>query len=234
LSRLALPVAVSLVVAYLLWSWLAPDRPTRRAPEPVPIETVSPPASGSAALPDGHPPLEEELPAGHPPLDGGLPDGHPPLDEAMAGPAGGLALPASGPGSVTELSQALASLPDGSLRTLFDESFRLTFTTSRGRRDYARARAGFRRVLDEAPDHAPSFRGLAYVELNTTFDLAATAALYEKAVDVDPDYAEAHYALAFRLAESDHERGAHHYARALELGLADDQGLGPRYYPEAP
>jgi Tfp pilus assembly protein PilF len=55
---------------------------------------------------------------------------------------------------------------------------------------------------------------------------------YEKAVELDPDYGEAHYALSFMLTQFDVERGRKHFKKAMELGIPDERNLGPRFYPE--
>jgi hypothetical protein len=60
-----------------------------------------------------------------------------------------------------------------------------------------------------------------------------TITLYERAVELDPDYGEAHYALAFMLGPTDRERGAVHFARAMELGIDDERNLRERFFEGA-
>ncbi len=175
---------------------------------------------------------------------GGLPPGHPPIDasgatrsasDAAAEEAGetdtqSLPLKATGLGSEAELARVLSAISNTEDRAAFEEGFRLCFTTSTGRRDFPRAKTLFRKVLARDPNMAAAYRGLAYAELNTTFDFPATISFYEKAVELEPDYGEAHYALAFMLGGSDPKRAETHFRRALALGIADEQNLKTRFF----
>ena len=158
-----------------------------------------------------------------------LPAGHPPVASSTAPPLGAdgkavdtgtdsdLPLKASGLGSEAELEHILAGVQSAHAKEAFEEGFRLCFTTVRERRDYLRAKEMFEHALEDEPDLAAAYRGLAYAELNTTFDFPKTIALYEKAVEIDPNYGEAHYALSFK--------------RALELGIEDERSLKEQFYP---
>ena len=57
-----------------------------------------------------------------------------------------------------------------------------------------------------------------------------------KAIELKPDYGEAHYALSFMCAmdpsnQANMAKGAEHFKRAMELGVEDERNLGQRFYP---
>jgi len=246
--RKLVPFAIAIALVYAMWLLPAWDQAVER----VPPDTKA--GSGrTGALPADHPPIESSgLPADRPPVASpGLPPDHPPI------PAGGGAGTASMSGApmatpqaaakpngatdasalpldeaqTTELRRALEALPSGESRELFETAFRSTFTTAKDGRNYALAKANFEKILAKAPKHAPSYRGLAYVEFNTTMNAPATITLYEKALELDPNYGEAHYAMAFMLGTNDPARGETYFRRAMELGVADGRKLRERFYP---
>jgi hypothetical protein len=67
--------------------------------------------------------------------------------------------------------------------------------------------------------------GLTYVDL-----FHPSLAAYRKAVALDPDYGEAHYALSFTLAISDLAAGKVHFDRAMALGVPDTRDLRGQFY----
>jgi hypothetical protein len=246
--RRLVPIAVAIVLfvaVLLLPGW---DQGAEKVPPDTKPRIQIPPG---AALPAGHPPIgdarppEPVLPPGHPPIDrsgsapqttspgGSAPDMTSSGAAAPAPATGGaseLPLSSTGLGSAAELAKALSHLDDSDARRVFEEAFRLTFTSQRDSRDFKRANELFRRVLEHDPECAECYRGLAYAEFNTSFDFPGTIALYEKAVALRPDYGEAHYALAFMLGTSDLATGAEHFKRAMELGVTDERNLRERFY----
>jgi Tfp pilus assembly protein PilF len=80
------------------------------------------------------------------------------------------------------------------------------------------------------PGFAPGYRVLGYAYLNTGKQSQALNA-YRKAVDIDPNYGEAHYALAFMYAMGDLAAGTEHFRKAMDLGIPDERDLGSRFYP---
>ena len=86
------------------------------------------------------------------------------------------------------------------------------------------------RPLATQPRFAPAYRTLAYVEftLNPN-DSQAPLAHYGKAVELDPEYGEAHYAIAFQCAATgDRTRGVEHYRKAMALGGRRRGNIGQR------
>jgi tetratricopeptide (TPR) repeat protein len=142
-----------------------------------------------------------------------------------------LALKLTGIGSKVELDHALAKLPDEETRAHFEAGFRSCFVNDPSLRDYPAALAVMEKLLERVPDFAPAYRTMAYAKLNTGFDMAGATALYEKAIQVDPNYGEAHYALSFMLTQFDPERGRTHFDKAMELGIPDERNLRERFYP---
>ncbi len=195
-----IPVLIALVLIYAVWSLPAWDQGAEIVP------------------PDTKPDIEQIADAHDHDHDGTAP---------LAIDATGLPLDAR---LEAELTRALSSLDDPTSKALFTEAFKLTFTTDRGARNFAAARARFEEVLQAHPDHAPCYRGLAYAEFNTTLSFPNTIALYERAVELDADYGEAHYALAFMLGSIDADRGRMHFDRAMSLGVPDAQDLRGQYY----
>jgi len=228
--RKLLPVAIALALIYALWQLPVWDQG---------VELVSPDEAPRIARPGA--PSSGNLPPGHPPLDGGAMSngGAPAMGNAppMGGGPGGssadpstLPLAEGGLGGQHELDRALGRIEDPEVRESFEDAFRLTFTTSRDARDYGRAKGILAEVVEAEPDLAEAYRSLAYCEFNLTMSFPRTIDLYEQAIDLDPDYGEAHYALAFMLGSSDPERGATHFARAMELGVDDERNLRDRFY----
>jgi TPR repeat protein len=62
------------------------------------------------------------------------------------------------------------------------------------------------------------------------FNVDGALADYKKAVELKPDYGEAHYALAFMYAMGDREKGVEHFKKAMALGVPDERNLGEKFY----
>jgi Tfp pilus assembly protein PilF len=142
-----------------------------------------------------------------------------------------LPLKLEGIGSAAELARALERLDDPEARERFELGFRSCFVKDREKRSYHTALTAMQEVLRKVPDFAPAYRVMAYARFNLSFDMAAARDLYEKAVQADPDYGEAHYALSFILTQFDPERGREHFERAMELGVPDERNLRQKFYP---
>ena len=136
-----------------------------------------------------------------------------------------------GIGSKQELDRALAALDDEMVKTQFEMGFRNCFVMDRSLRNYASAVPAMEGVLERVPNFAPAFRVLAYAHFNLNFDMVKGKDFYEKAVEADPEYGEAHYALSFMLTQFDMERGRKHFERAMELGVPDERDLRGQFYP---
>jgi tetratricopeptide (TPR) repeat protein len=177
------------------------------------------PAAGASGLPAGHPPMQPPDAASGPPA-------------ATDGEA--LPLKLSGIGSIQELERAYARLHDPALRKSLENGFRYTFTEKTQFRDKAAAKVEFDRVIAADPGCAAAYRGLAYVVYNPSAP-DESISLYKKALDLDADYGEAHYALSFILAVVPERRaeGLEHFRRAMSLGVPDERKLGERFYTEA-
>lgn len=164
------------------------------------------------------------------PPSGTLPEGHPPMPGAGGAP-GELMLKPQGIGSQVELDHCLAKLEDPALKARFEEGFRACFTSMQTARDYALAAAAANEILEKVPNFAPAYRVLAYARLNTGFDMHGATEMYEKAVEADPEYGEAHYGLAFMLTQIDPEKGRVHFEKAMALGVPDERDLRTQFYP---
>jgi len=137
----------------------------------------------------------------------------------------------TGNGGAAELARELAKIEDADVAQKFERAFRLTFSTDRAQRDYDAARELLRGIVLAQPRFAPAHRALGYAEFNLgRIDLAIQE--YRKAVDLEPSYGEAHYAMAFMLATQDLEEGYQHYRKAMELGVADERGIGESIYKD--
>lgn len=210
---------------------------------------VGTPAATPSPAPAPTMPQNAQLPPGHPPIGGaggGAGGGaHPPMGgggRPMAGAGNmgdstaeqGVEMPLvlEGSGSVTELKTRLAKVSDAALHPALEEGFRKVFTVQRQARDNARATA-LLEPLATNPDKAVAAfaeRILGYVRINTGFDSEGAKTRYLKALELDPDYGEAHYALAFTLAISDLGKGKEHFERAMALGVPDTRGLRAQFY----
>ncbi len=196
----------------------------------------------SAPLPGAK---SEESPASGAPAAGGLSEeaaiGAPPSSAPMSGPmaSGGSAavesgaeipLKLTGIGSKDELDRALSQVEDGEIRALFERGFRQSFSHDRAQRDYAAAVPAMDQVLAKAPNFAPAYRVLAYAHFNLSFDMPKATGYYEKAVELDPNYGEAHYALAFMLTQSDMARARMHFDKSMALGVPDERDLKTQFF----
>lgn len=226
---------------------VAPAAPTEQAApsEPSTPSTDRPgehpsmgPATPNEPLPAGHPPVG--MPAGHPPIDGGMPAG----GGAAMGPGGPMnaavpaetgvtrPLPLEGSGSIAELKARLAKVKDAAKHPILEEAFRKTFTVERQSRDYAGAETALTPLASDADPAVAALaeRTLGYVRVNTNFDQEGAKARYARAIELDPDYGEAHYALAFMYAMGDREKGKTHFDKAMALGVPDTRGLKAQFY----
>lgn len=181
-----------------------------------------PGAQGGARAIDTHGPAQTPDPAAS-----GMVAPHGAVEQGQT-----LALKLEGIGGKAELDHALAKLDDEDARGLFEMGYRQCFAVDPTKRDYPAVTAAMNSVLQRDPDYAPAYRVLAYAALNTGFDMQGATKYYEKAVELDPDYGEAHYALSFMLTQFDIERGREHFKKAMELGVPDERNLGARFYPE--
>jgi len=144
-----------------------------------------------------------------------------------------LPLPLKGPGGAAELAARLGRLPDGEagadVRQRVEQAFRLTFTGDRSKRNVRKA-AELLSPITSAPEAAATCeRILGYVAVSSGFDVPRAFKHYGRAVELEPDYGEAHYALAFMHAMKDRTSGKKHYDKALSLGVPDTRGLS-RFY----
>jgi tetratricopeptide (TPR) repeat protein len=146
-----------------------------------------------------------------------------------------LPLVLEGSGGLAELTRRKAMLPS-ELQASFEEAFRLVFTLDRAKRDATRAGAVVA-TLVASPDKAAQAAGhrlAGYLAINRGFDAPGAIAAYRQAIAVDPDYGEAHYALAFTLAISDLEAARTHFERAMALGVPDTRQLRAQFFQDAP
>jgi hypothetical protein len=209
--------------------------PDEAAVAPAPAPPPAAPAD-EAALPPGHPPIgpaQGAMPrdAVHAPFAAGAGGGMGMGDDAGENDGDPeLPIRLTGLNSAEELRRGLAALPDPEARAHFERGFRAAFTTVHERRHYGIAETELRKTIELAPGSAEAYRALAYAVFNKGLNFTEAVPLYEKAVALKPDYGEAHYALAFLLGQSDPERGAEHFRRAMALGVKDERNLRARYY----
>ena len=136
----------------------------------------------------------------------------------------------TGLNSLEELQRAGSGEHDPEALEAFTSGFRKTFTADPARRDYPGAVADLERAIQIEPGFAEAHRALGYARFNQGFNVQGAMESYLKAVELDPEYGEAHYALAFMYAMNDRDRGADHFKKAMELGVADERGLAQKYY----
>ena len=170
-----------------------------------------------------------QMPADHPPMDApfakGMQDAQGPTDGAE------VALIVSGNNSAEEMNRALAKLDDPEAKKDYEMAFRYTFSAKQSQRNYPEAQRLVEKILETHPDYAPAYRVLGYDRFNMDMrNPQASMDAYLKAVELDPNYGEAHYALAFMYAMGDRSKGMEHYKKAMELGIVDERHLGERFY----
>ncbi|HEX7877949.1 MAG TPA: tetratricopeptide repeat protein, partial [Candidatus Eisenbacteria bacterium] len=116
------------------------------------------------------------------------------------------------------------------LQNDFETAFRYTFAARLGQRNYPEAIRLTHKLVTERLGFAPAYRVLGYALFNIDRATDALAA-YQRAVSLDPDYGEAHYALALMFAMGDKAAGREHFRRAMELGIKDERQLEQQFYP---
>jgi hypothetical protein len=174
---------------------------------------------------------------------GALPAGHPPVPSKPSTMTTSVPHPASeqnvplplllkGPGSAEELSRRLATLEDTDTRKRLEEAFRLTFTVQRTQRQPRQAATLLAPLLKETKAAASAERILGYVSVSSGFKVDEALGHYKRAIELEPDYGEAHYALGFIYAMNDRDQGEKHFRRALSLGVTDARNLA-RFYSTA-
>ncbi len=141
-----------------------------------------------------------------------------------------LPLKLKGINSVEEMRRAASQIKNKNLRKRFEHDFRLCFTENRNLRDYQAARADLLNFIQKMPNFAPAYRLLGYTEFNLGFHVQKTLEYYNKALQINPNYGEVHYALAFMYVMSDLNKGLMHFKKAMALGVPDEHNLGPQYY----
>jgi hypothetical protein len=222
----------------------APTTP-QAALAPVAAEDPAPPEP-VPELPPGHPPAGQ-LPPGHPPA-GQLPPGHPPAGQPARPAMGPMAvqveaetgverpLPLEGSGSIAELRGRLAKNADTSTHAALEDAFRKVFTVQRDRRDVPGADGILTPLAKDADPAVAALaeRTLGYVRVSSGFDQVGAKARYARALELDPDYGEAHYAMAFMLAMSDRAAGKAHFDRAMALGVPDTRNLAAQFFAGTP
>jgi len=176
-----------------------------------------------AALPEGHPPVDGSAPM----MEGG--------GLGAAGPTDGNALPLKleGLSSAQEMERGKAMTQNQEARAAFESGFRKTFTADPQKRDYQGAVEDLDRALSLDPNFAAAYRARGYAKFNLGFNVQGAMTDYLKAVELKPDYGEAHYALAFMYAmpgQGDRDQGEMHFNRAMELGVPDERGLKEKFY----
>ena len=185
---------------------------------------------GGGKLPEAEQEQAEQLPEGHPPVSGqgapmmgALGDEGPTDDDPLP-------LKLDGMNGVKELNHALAGTDSPEARELFTAGFRKTFTADAAKRDYPGAVTDLEQAIQLDPSFAQAYRALGYAKFNIGFNVDAAMENYQKAIDLKPDYGEAHYALAFMYAMGDRSKGTEHFKKAMELGVPDERNLGERFY----
>jgi len=175
---------------------------------------------------------QSALPEGHPPIDGGTP-----AAGAMgnSGPSDGNAipLPLQGLSSVAEMERGKGMTQNADAQAAFESGFRKTFTSDQSKRDYQGAVQELDKAISLDPNFAAAYRARGYAKFNLGFNVQDAMTDYLKAVELKPDYGEAHYALAFMYAmpgQGDRAKGEEHFKRAMELGVPDERGLKERFY----
>ncbi len=141
-----------------------------------------------------------------------------------------LPLKLKGINSVEEMQRAAKQIKNKKLRKRFEHDFRLCFTENRSLRNYQAARTDLLDFVNKMPDFAPAYRLLGYTEFNIGFNVQKTMEYYNKALQLNPNYGEVHYALAFMYVMSDLNKGLMHFKKAMALGIPDEHNLGPQYY----
>ncbi len=141
-----------------------------------------------------------------------------------------LPLKKTGINSAEELHKCLIQINNKKLRSRFDHDFRLCFTENRGLRDYEMARSDLLKFVKKKPNFAPAYRLLGYAEFNLGFNVQKSLEYYNKALQINPNYGEVHYALAFMYVMSDMNKGLMHFRKAMALGIPDEHHLGSQYY----
>jgi tetratricopeptide (TPR) repeat protein len=181
------------------------------------------PAANSNTPPQGA--AQTEMPPNHPPLQGmsGMTDASGPTDDNE------IPLKLTGLNSVEELNRGLAKLNDSALKADYEKAFRDSFSAKQAHRNYPESVELANKVIAAHPDFASAYRVLGYALFNTGQPSQSLDA-YKKAVEIDPNYGEAHYALAFMYAMGDQASGKEHFRKAMELGIPDERDLGNRFY----
>jgi hypothetical protein len=200
----------------------APSAPKPAEPPPAAHPSAPPPRRD---LPPGHPPLTP--PAGEPPRPAGPMAQAVPAESGVARP-----LPLEGSGSVAELRARLAKVKDTSKHATLEDAFRRVFTVTRPERDIAGAESLLTPLASDADPAVAALaeRTLGYVRVSAGFDAEGAKARYARAIELDPEYGEAHYAMAFMYAMGDREKGKVHFEKAMSLGVPDTRGLRGQFF----
>lgn len=139
----------------------------------------------------------------------------------------------AGLSSAEEMTRDRARLDTAALKNSYEMAFRLAFAARVAERNYPESARLIGTIISAQPEYAPAYRVLGYALFNMDRGTEALAA-YKRAVAVDPNYGEAHYALAFLFAMGDRGVGREHFEKAMELGIKDERNLEGQFYPRTP
>jgi tetratricopeptide (TPR) repeat protein len=106
------------------------------------------------------------------------------------------------------------------------------FAKDKGQRNPQQSKKNLDSVLEKEPLNPMAWRLLGYFHISNGFQLTEAVQCYQKAIEIQPNYGDAHYALSFALTTNNLELGETHFRRALELGITDERGLAEKYYTQ--
>jgi tetratricopeptide (TPR) repeat protein len=151
---------------------------------------------------------------------------------AVAGESGvERALNLEGHTSLAQMKADALRLHAGPERGRYEQAYRMTFCNDKSKRDPQTAMQLYKQILQEHPEFAPAYRGVAYLFVDNGFQLDKAVEWYKRSVETDANYALGHYGLAFMLpAMGRADEGFGHFQKAMALGLGDERGLKKRFY----
>lgn len=136
------------------------------------------------------------------------------------------------PARQIEIRNWILPVQDQETQEALLKAFMALFHEDRSKRNGKFAKDNIDQVLQKDPQNAIAYRLLGYFHINNGFRTQEAITAYQKAIELQPNYGEAHYALAFSLVTSDLSVAKKHFVRAMELGVEDERDLANQYFKE--
>ncbi|MEK7487100.1 MAG: tetratricopeptide repeat protein [Planctomycetota bacterium] len=134
------------------------------------------------------------------------------------------------PARQMEIRNWILPIPDQETQETLLKAFMALFHEDRNQRNGKFAKESIDQILQKDPQNAVAYRLLGYFHISNGFRTQEAISAYQKAIELQPSYGEAHYALAFTLVTTDLATAEKYFVKAMELGVEDERNLADQFF----